>query len=362
MSGSISLSGPAPYGVLGHLVANAGATRTLLDQLTAQVASGRLGEAYANLGSGARVSLDLRPVIALQQTWQANIDAATGRLQITQSALAQIGQIAADFTAQLTSVNALNSTAIDNIATNARDALRAVAGLLDTRNGGVYVFAGQDTANAPVPAPESILTSGFYTQINAAVGGLLVNGAALTIATTLGIASSNAAGTSPFSAYMSQPAAILRLAPPTVEIGPLQREAIGVPASANGFAIPTGASTTGSYMRDVMRALATIGSMSSAQTSVPGFTALVLDTQSILRGVVSDLATDAGVLGDKQAHLQSIRIQLDTTQMAMTGQVSAVEDVDMAATLSRMSLVQTQMQASYQMIAGFSNFSLIRFL
>ena len=362
MSGSISLSGPAPYGVLGRLIADAGATRARLDQLTTQVASGRMGEAYADLGAGARVSLDLRPAIALQQTWQANIDAASGRMQVTQAAMEQIGQIAADFNAKLNSVNALNPPEIDSIATAARDALRTVAGLLDSKNGDVYVFAGQDTANAPVPGADAILTSGFYTQIAAAVGGLAGAGAPATIAATLGIASSNAPGTSPFSAYLSQPAVILQAAAPTVEIGPQQREPTGVPASANGFALATGTSSTGSYMRDVMRALATIGAMSSSQVNVPGFSALVQDTQTSLRDVVADLATDAGVLGDKQARLQSIRTQLDTTQTAMTGQVSAVEDVDMAATLSRLSLVQTQMQASYQMIAGFTNFSLVKFL
>ena len=50
------------------------------------------------------------------------------------------------------------------------------------------------------------------------------------------------------------------------------------------------------------------------------------------------------------------------TQTALTGQVSSAEDVDMAATLSQLSLVQTQMQASYQLIAGLNSLSLAKFL
>jgi flagellin-like hook-associated protein FlgL len=46
----------------------------------------------------------------------------------------------------------------------------------------------------------------------------------------------------------------------------------------------------------------------------------------------------------------------------MTTQVSTSEDVDMAATLSQLSLVQTQMQASYQLIATLSGLSLAKFL
>ncbi len=56
--------------------------------------------------------------------------------------------------------------------------------MLDTKNGDVYVFGGQDSANPPVPAPDDILSSGFYTQINTAVSALSTNGAAATAAAT----------------------------------------------------------------------------------------------------------------------------------------------------------------------------------
>jgi flagellar hook-associated protein 3 FlgL len=46
----------------------------------------------------------------------------------------------------------------------------------------------------------------------------------------------------------------------------------------------------------------------------------------------------------------------------LTAQASSAEDVDMAATLSQISLVQTQLQASYQLIAGQSGLSLVKFL
>ena len=66
-----------------------------------------------------------------------------------------------------------------------------VAELLDTQDGNTYVFAGQDTTNPPVPDPDSILSSGFYTQIAAQVDALGTQGAAATIANTLSIAGSD---------------------------------------------------------------------------------------------------------------------------------------------------------------------------
>jgi flagellin-like hook-associated protein FlgL len=115
-------------------------------------------------------------------------------------------------------------------------------------------------------------------------------------------------------------------------------------------------------MRDLMRALATIGSMSSSQTSASGFQGLVQDTSSSLQGVITAMAGDVGVLGNTQAALTATQTQLADTSTALTTQVSGAQNVDMALTLSNLKLVQTQMQASYQVIAGMSALSLVKFL
>jgi flagellar hook-associated protein 3 FlgL len=372
MSGIAGTTGPSDYGMMSGLISGASTVRQELDQLTEQASSGLISNTYAGLGTGASVSLDIRPQITAMQTWQNNIDASTGRTSVTQTAMTQIQSIASNFYAQLNNVDGTNASAVDGIAASARDALTQMAGLLDTQDGGIYVFAGQDTANPPVPDPNNILTSGFYTQIDAAVTGLAASGAAATANTTFGVATSNATGTSPFSTYLSQPAATLLTQLPTVQVGQNSSAPVGLLASANSL-IPTSASTgpaiaggpattTGSYMRDVMRALATIGSLSSSQASVPGFQDLVQDTRTSLSGAVSAMGQDAGVLGNIQSSLTVTQSSLADTQTALTSQVSSAEDVDMAATLSRLSLVQTQLQGSYQLIAGMSGLSLAKFL
>ena len=84
---SIAMTGVTGYGMLGRLIANASVTAARLDTLTNQASTGLIGDTYAGLGTGASVSLDLRPQIANLQTWQNNVDAATGRMAVTQSAL-----------------------------------------------------------------------------------------------------------------------------------------------------------------------------------------------------------------------------------------------------------------------------------
>jgi flagellar hook-associated protein 3 FlgL len=377
MSGSITMTGVSGNATLSRLILDSAATRHRLDTLTNQVSTGLVADNYAGLGSGAPVSLALHPQIASMQTWQNNVDVATGRMSVAQTALTGIQSIAASFYAQLAAVQGVNASAVDSIAASARDALGQVASALNTQDGGVYVFGGQDTANPPVPG--NILTSGFYTQINAAVTGLAGN-AAVTAQATYDIA--NVGGTSPFSAYLSQPYAVLQANLPVVQVGQRQTEPVGIPASANGLipdlpsantipppvpplpsTIPGGPpASTGSYMRDVLRALATIGSLSSAQASDPGFAGLVQDTRASLSGGVAAMAQDAGVLGNVQSSLTATKSWLADTQVALTGQVSSAEEVDMATTLSRLSQVQTQMQASYQLIASLNSLSLLKYL
>ena len=116
-----------------------------------------------------------------------------------------------------------------------------VADLLDTKNGDDYVYAGQDSGNPPIPTPDAILSSNFYSQINDAVSTLSSNGSTATAQATRAIAASNAAGTSPFSAYLSQPSSALSV--PVVQTGDGTTVPIGLLASSNSGAVSNGAST-----------------------------------------------------------------------------------------------------------------------
>lgn len=358
---SIASAGSADYGMMTSLIADNSAIKAKLDQLTTQISSGMVGNTYAALGANAGVSLNLNPQIATLQTWQNNINAAAGTMQVTQTAMTQLQQIAANFVAQTTNLEGADPSEVDSIAADAQQALVQVADLLDTQDGNTYVFAGIDSANPPVPDPGDILSSGFFTQINAQVTQLGAQGAATTAANTLAIASSNAAGTSPFSTYLSQPASSLQA--PAIQIGQGQTATVGLLASANLAASATpSATSTGSYMRDLMMALATIGSMSSAQTTDSDFTTLVQDTNATLTNAVNAMAEDSGVLGNTQANLTANQTTMADTATALTTQVGDVQDVDVAQAMTNLTLVQTQLQASYQVIAGMSGLSLAKFL
>lgn len=350
MSGTVG----STYGTLGLLVAAGATSKQRLNTLTAQVASGHVADSYGGLGAAAQTALDLQPQIARLGTLQTNIDAATGRMGVTQTAMTRLASIASQFYAQTDTLSGLGAGNVDSVAAAARAALREIAGLLDSKDGTVYVFGGTNSATAPVPNPDAILSSGFATQVSAAVVGLSVNGAAATAASTLATASSDAAGTTPFAG----PPGVA----PTVETGDGMHTQTGLLANKNTLATSFGASTTGSYARDLLRSLATLGSLTGSQVNDPGFAALVADTRTSLSGVIDAAGAEAGALGDQQAQLATVRTQLGYTATALKLQISGVQDVDLAKTLSDLSVAQTQLQASYQLIAGLKSLSLTNYI
>jgi flagellar hook-associated protein 3 FlgL len=357
MSGISSIGGGGDFGTMQQLLANATATKTQLDQLTQQASSGYVSTTYAGLAPGAaHTALSLAPQIAGIANTIDNLNLATGRMNLQQTALSSISSIATNFMSQLGTVSTLNSQAMATIAASAQQALGQVAGLLNTKDGNVYVFAGQDNANAPVPDAGNITASGFYTQIGSAIAGLDANGAAATEASTLGIAKSNAAGTTMFSAGLSSSNAL-----PVVATGG-GTVASGITASANAFVGSSGTSTTGSYMRDILRGLATIAQLTPAQVGSTQFQSLATNTTNSLQGAISALNQDAGVLGNTQSSLSDRATSLQQSSDALSTQLAGADQVDMATTLSKLSTTQTQLQASYQLIASMKTMSLTQYL
>ena len=326
MSGTISSLGnpPSEGALLARLADHGASIRRQLDTAATQSATGRIAESYGGLGIGAKISLDLRPQVTQAHAWQANIDNAAGRLGVAQSALSSISAIAANFYAKAGALNGLIPSEADSIAASARVALQQVSHLLNSRYGDIYVFAGQDTGNPPLPDPSA-------SVVGAAV-----------------LASDTA--TAPFSPTLGT-------AVPAVEVGERQRVQVGLLANSNTLAA-SAAPTTGSYMRDILRALATL----TTATAGPGLQALAADTRTRLGSAVGAIAVEAGALGDVQASMAAHRTQLGETVTAFNAQVSSAEDVDLAATLTRMSLLQTQLQVSYRLIAGAKDMSLANYL
>lgn len=341
---SVGFSGP-----LSRLVDDSASIKNRLDRITQQVATGLVSQTYGGLGGTAQLSLDLRPQLARVDVFGQNITSATTRTDVSSQVLDQLQQIASTFFSGTIGMTGQTSQEIDTMASQASAALSQVRGLINTKVGDTYLFAGQDSANEPLPATNF---DAFVQSIKTAAGGLAVAGGAATAAATLAAAMA----TSPFSASLGT-------SRQTVSVGFGVSASVGIVAGQDTFVSQTGANTTGSYVRDLIRSLATIASLNSRQTSLgASFTALVDDTRTSLGQQIAVINNENAGLGESKQLLGMNQRALTDTQQALTLQISDVENVDAAATAASLSETQTQLQISYKLISSMQNLSLVHFL
>ncbi len=342
---------------LRNAIYNVGLTQSSIGTLEAQGSSGLISSDYAGLNGGARAVLDLSSQLALNATATTNAAQAADVNQVTQTALGQVQTLVSGLTSQLLEPSAQTDTGLSTLASSARDALAQVAGLLDTKVGQVYIFAGQDSRTPPIPDPSNVTQSAFYAAIEAAVAGLPTSGAASVQSQLLSVSSPGA--TSPFSATLQSSNQVN-----SADLGNGQTVRLGVLADRNTDAVSAGAGTssTGSYMRDVLMALSTIGSLGTADATSAPVQAMLALVHTTLSGADDALNTDIGGLGARQDIITSAQSELTSTASALTTQLGAEEDADPTQVATKLATAQTQLQASYKIIASLSELSLAKFL
>lgn len=324
-------------GLLAELSGNVGSINQKLTQVGEEVSTGLVSITFAGLGSGAQTALNLRPQMAENDAISDGLTAATSQMGFTQTVMTQIAAVAQGIQTSLSST-AGNSSGIDAIAQQARDAFSNVVGLLNSQDGDTYVFSGQDSGNPPVPDGN---TASFVAGVTSAVQALGTPGT--TVATTEA-GSLKASTSGVFSTTVGQ--------------ATVQTVQTGQGSATMAF----GVSANAPYMQQILQSLATIGALSSKQTGAAGYSTLVQDAGKQLATATVALTADQSVLGERQDELTAIQGTMASTKVSLATQLSSVEDADVASLATTQSLLQTQLQTSYKLIANMQNLSLVTYL
>ncbi|MDD2877268.1 MAG: flagellin [Acidiphilium sp.] len=357
MSGAISGLTGGSYGLMQQLIADSSATYAKLDQLTMQSSTGYVAGTYAGLDTAttgsAAGALSIAPQVAAINNTVSNLNTVAGQMGVQQSAITTISQIATTALSQFQSVSALTPQSMTTAASTARQALVQISSLINTKDGQTYLFGGQNSGSAPVPNASNITSSSFYTNIQSAVANLSINGANTTTSNVMSAAQTN----SPFNAPIGSSTGL-----PQVAGAGGAMITIGIAATANAFVTASGGNTTGGYMGDIMTSLAAIANLSPSQIGGAGFAAFAANTIGTMTNALNSMALDAGVLGNNQALLATQATNLQQTSTALSTQLANFDQVNMTSTLANLSATQTQLQASYQLIAAMKTMSLTQYI
>lgn len=351
MSG-MAVSGLVQSGLLARLVSDNTTIQTQENKLTLQASSGKVATTYGGLGAVAHVSVDLRPQMAQVGAWQQSIAMASGQLATTQSVLGQLHDIASQFSGQALGVALQSTTGATAVATQAQGALQQVLVLLNTQSDGQYAFAGANSGTAPLDAGA---LSALTASAAAAVSGLSTGADPATVLSTVVSGAAQSSFTYPLPGAGTAPAALL------AATGDGQSVPMGFVAGRSSFAAPASGGT-GSYVRDLVAGLAALAGLGTTTASEPVLQTYGIDVSQLLQGAAGAISTEQAGFGQVQAQLTTQGTTLADTLTSLTGQVTGAEDVDMTATATALSQVQTQLQASYKLIAGIKDLSLTAYL
>jgi flagellar hook-associated protein 3 FlgL len=346
----------------GRLDLNAIFLRDRVTQLSEQISTGRKGNSYAAIGSDAPKSIDLRAEIGRREAYQNTISQASAKVRVSQNVLDRLGTIAEKFAANSAKLlGAVKPEEIQIQVGQAKAALVEVANLLNEKYNGEYLFGGSDTHNPPIPDPDGILNSGMINGIISQIGSLNTGNVTTVLANTKTLAQSDAAGETPFSAFLSTGDGATE-GRRNLLGNDNERIEYGIFANRNAAVVSTG-ETTDSWARDLLRGLASIAGLTPDKAQLgDSYTQLITTVQQGLKAGVDGLALERGALGVTEARLDSVRTHHASVTTSITLQLSDIEEVDMAKTITSFQATQSQLEASYRAMAIAQQLSLTRFL
>ncbi|MFN7332411.1 MAG: flagellin, partial [bacterium] len=213
----------------------------------------------------------------------------------------------------------------------------------------------------PVPNPQTIATSGMGLLIKTSVASLNGSNVTTVLADTKSLAQSNAVGTTPFSVFLSTGPGATE-ARVNILGNDNDRVAYGIHANRNAAIVSTG-ETTGSWARDLLRGLASIAGLTPEKAQLGNdYTTFITTVRNGLASSVDALALERGSLGLTETRLQSMASRHESVSTSLTLQLSNLEEVDMAKTITSFQTTQSQLEASYRALAISQQLSLTRFL
>lgn len=321
--------------------------RQLIDT-QAQVASGKKSQVYSGLGFDAPTSVNLNNAKASTETYLKTLNTAKVRTTTIASVLDRITEIASEMRA-----SALQAMTPGGLPTPAGSAaikaqaaarLAEVTSLLNTQIDGVFLFAGRATSTPPMTAVGAVGQAGTPLDDVAQL-----NGANPLTSTASGDTRYAAIDTLLQGVNFSY----------TGETGP---NATLMARVDEGLDVAYSYTGDNSAFKEVMRGLYALATTDLTSTTDAGWRRVAeLATGDFAQGQ-RDVAALSADLGVKQSGLDAIRVRHTDFMTTLQIQLTAVEDVDTADAMSKLSLQQNNLEVTYKVLASMKDLSLAKML
>jgi flagellar hook-associated protein 3 FlgL len=328
------------------------AQRQLVDAQT-ELSTGRHADVGLSLGNRTSDAIALRNGIDQNQSLIDMNGLAATELDLTQSSLSALSDLAHQFSATL--IGARNSVnGQDVVRSAAKSALESLRSILNTAHEGKYIFAGinsdaaplEDYFSAPPSTGKAAVDSAFLTEFGTTQSGPGVGSiTAAQMDTFLNGNFANLFAPAPWSSTFSSAANQNRIAR-------IDRE----------YSIEVSANINEAPFRNLTMAFTMAFDLGTGSLNQASFEKMVDKAVSVSSTAAQDMSIVEGRLGTAQKAISDATQQVRQRNTIMNREVVSLEGVDQYEVSTRVNALTTQLEASYSITARISKLSLMNYL
>jgi len=332
-----------------------------LNTLQAQVSSGKKATTYSDLGETARFSLNLRQTKVTTEAFIKTNTTTNLRLQQMQTILERIKDLTSDM--KVTAYAGVSSAATPaaqgnfTVRTAAGGALTEITQLLNSQIDGFYLFAGRLSDAPPMRDPGSVLAAG--TPL----------GNVASLATALPLDSTAASGDALYAAVRDHldgnaVGAVPGAVPVRYYDGEFSatEQSLLVARIETSTDIAYGVNGRDPAMNTITQALYALSVTTLDPSNEQGYRRIAQRAVADLEAGFNAVVERIGDLGVKQSQLEQVTKRQQDFITTLDLQIGSVEDVDMSEALSKLGATQTELEASYRMLALMRELSITKYL
>jgi len=287
-------------------------TQQRLYETQIQISTGKVGTRYSDLGTEAGRLVSLKNTRVRVDQYLQNVQIVDQRLQVMESNASTIFNLASNFKTLL--VQGLNAESASDMALDkaAQALLSQVAGLLNERQDGRYLFAGTATDAPPV----DLNAPGF---------------------------------TAPPSIY-----------PSSADTGYYVGNSTKLTARVDdGFDVTYGVTADETGFEQIIRAL---NLAATANVGPPQERDRFEEALRVVNQAIDNIPLIISRIGGARRTLEQVQNKHNDFQLFTDEAIGKVENVDVTAAVSRLTEDQVTLEASYMTVARLANLSLTNFL
>jgi flagellar hook-associated protein 3 FlgL len=311
---------------------------TQLNELMREVSTGEAAGVYADLGTKAGSDLSLHAQDNALTAYTSAINTVKLKTDQMDNSLTDINNSLQTVTSDMDKLSqggTPDAGTLSEIQTAAQNALSTIMADLNTNVNGDYVFAGNDSGSAPVAD-----TTAAGTNIANIVSAYSSGTPASTIISNLNSLTAAQLG------YNSN----------------LASAGDNTFQAADGVTLNYTMKADEGQFQQIITGLSEVANLQYDPNNDSSFWSIYKDAQSRMTTASTTVNTRQGQLGIVRNQMASSITSNGTLQSNVEGNISTLETADLSKASAQLQTLQTQIQATYEMISGANSLSLVNYL